>query len=270
MITSAPRGDAGGVNVSGLHTAVTIINQEPANDRLTLNGLAGADHVDAMDLQADGIALTMNGGIGDDVLLGSQGADLVIGGTGNDQALLGGGDDTFVWNPGDNSDTVEGQGGFDHLLFNGANISEHIDISANGGRVRFFRDVANITMDLNGVEGIDFKALGGSDTIIVNDLQRHGCDRGEHRPRSGRRRGRRCGRYRDRQRHNGDETVAAAGDANGVSVRGLAARVNITGAEAANDLLSVNLLDGDDVLDASGLAVARSNSRRMAVPAPTC
>ena len=36
--------------------------------------------------------------------------------------------------------------------------------------MRFTRDVANITMDLNDVETIDFNALGGADTITVNDL----------------------------------------------------------------------------------------------------
>ena len=56
------------------------------------------------------------------------------------------------------------------MLFNGANVAENIDISANGGRVRFFRDVAAVTMDLNDVEQIDFNALGGADNIIVNDL----------------------------------------------------------------------------------------------------
>ena len=39
---------------------------------------------------------------------------------GNDAAFLGGGDDTFVWNPGDGSDTVEGQAGTDTMVFNGA------------------------------------------------------------------------------------------------------------------------------------------------------
>jgi hypothetical protein len=38
------------------------------------------------------------------------------------------------------------------ILFNGANIAEQIDISANGGRVRFTRDIASVTMDLNDVE----------------------------------------------------------------------------------------------------------------------
>ena len=36
--------------------------------------------------------------------------------------------------------------------------------------MRFTRDVANITMDLNDVERIAFHALGGIDTITVDDL----------------------------------------------------------------------------------------------------
>ena len=87
-------------------------------------------------------------------------------------ALLGAGDDTFVWNPGDGSDTVEGQDGFDTLLFNGANVNEKMTISANGHRATLFRDVANITMDLNGIERIQITALGGADTITVNDLSK--------------------------------------------------------------------------------------------------
>ena len=56
------------------------------------------------------------------------------------------------------------------MRFNGANVAENIDISANGERVRFFRDIANVTMDLNDVERIEFNALGGADNIVVNDL----------------------------------------------------------------------------------------------------
>src|SRR5438046_3391936 len=96
--------------------------------------------------------------------------DLVTGGRGNDTALMGAGDDTFVWTPGDGSDTVEGQDGTDTLQFNGANVAEKIDVSANGSRVRFTRDVANIVMDVNGTENVNFVALGGADTITVNNL----------------------------------------------------------------------------------------------------
>src|SRR5207247_8272317 len=99
-----------------------------------------------------------------------DGNDVITGGRGNDVVFLGAGNDTFVWNPGDGSDTVEGQGGLDTLQFNGANVSEHIDLSANGSRLRFFRDVGNVTMDVNGVEQVNVAALGGADTLTVNDL----------------------------------------------------------------------------------------------------
>jgi Ca2+-binding RTX toxin-like protein len=247
-------GDAGGVTVFGLQATVNIFFQEQANDRLTLNGLAGDDVIDATSLEADGIQLTMNGGLGDDVLLGSEGDDLVTGGDGNDLALLGAGDDIFVWNPGDDNDTVEGQDGFDRLLFNGANVSEVITISANGGRVLFFRNVASVTMDLNDVEGIDFNALGGADTIVVNDLS--GTDLTEVNLNLAA-----VGGAGDAQPDtvivngtSGDDVALVVGDASGVSLLGLAVLVNITGAESANDRLVVNTLAGDDVVEASGLA----------------
>ena len=56
------------------------------------------------------------------------------------------------------------------MLFNGAHVDENFDVSANGGRARFTRNVGNIVMDLNDVEAIDLNALGGADTITVNDL----------------------------------------------------------------------------------------------------
>jgi hypothetical protein len=56
------------------------------------------------------------------------------------------------------------------LQFNGANINEKIGLSANGGRLRFTRDVANITLDADDVENVDVHALGGTDTITVDPL----------------------------------------------------------------------------------------------------
>ena len=137
-------GDAGGVNgvrpAGGGEHLLRRGRERPA----VVNGLGGDDVINATSLEADGIQLTMNGGLGDDMLLGSEGDDLINGGDGNDTALMGAGDDTFVWNPGDDNDTLEGQDGFDTLLFNGANIAENIDISANGGRALFTRDIANV------------------------------------------------------------------------------------------------------------------------------
>ena len=90
--------------VKGLAEQVTIANFE-ANDTLVINGLGGADTIDASSITAGQVKLTLNGGDGDDFIVGSQGDDLVNGGRGNDTALLGAGNDTFVWNPGDGSDT---------------------------------------------------------------------------------------------------------------------------------------------------------------------
>jgi Ca2+-binding RTX toxin-like protein len=83
---------------------------------------------------------------------------------------MGDGNDTFIWNPGDGSDTVEGQVGNDTIRFNCANINEHLDLSANGSRLRLTRDVANITMDADGVETVTLPTLGGVDNITVNSL----------------------------------------------------------------------------------------------------
>src|SRR4029434_8208379 len=139
----------------------------------------GNDSFSATGNLATLIQITVDGGTGDDILLGSNGADVLRGGDnndfidgnqGNDTIFLGAGDDTFQWDPGDGSDIVEGEAGNDTMIFNGANIAERIEVSANGGRVRFTRDIANIVMDLDDVERIDFNALGGADTITVNDL----------------------------------------------------------------------------------------------------
>ena len=95
---------------------------------------------------------SVNGGLGEDVMVGSEGGDQYNGGDGNNSGQQRIGDDTFVWNPGDDNDTLEGQAGLDTMLFNGANVAEIIDIFANGGRVIFFRNIASVTMDLNDVE----------------------------------------------------------------------------------------------------------------------
>src|SRR5689334_14615953 len=149
------------------------------SEKLTLNANGGDDSFSAtgnlaalINLTVDGGAGndTLNGGNGNDRLLGGDGNDFVDGNQGNDTGLLGAGDDTFQWDPGDGSDIVEGQDGTDSMAFNGANIAEKMEASANGGRVRFTRDVANIVMDLNDVEAINVKALGGADTLTVDDL----------------------------------------------------------------------------------------------------
>ena len=252
---------ANGVAVTGLSAVVRISGHE-ASDQLVINAQGGDDLVDASALNgpnssrqsAGPISLVINGGAGADTLIGSVGNDLMNGGTGNDVVFMGAGDDTFVWNPGDGSDTVEGQAGRDVMLFNGANVNENIDLSANGSRLRLTRNVGSIVMDTNGIEQVDINARGGVDTITVNDLSGTAVAEVnvnlEGAPGAG-----------DGQADtvivngtSGADVVAVSGDASGIAVQGLAARVNITGSEAANDQLIVQTLAGDDVVQASGLA----------------
>jgi Ca2+-binding RTX toxin-like protein len=252
------------VMVDGLPAFVTVSGSEGDRDQLIVNALGGDDFVSAAALPAGVIRTTLDGGAGNDTLLGSQGPDTLLGGDGNDSVdgnqgndtvFLGDGRDTFQWDPGDGSDVVEGQAGFDTMFFNGSDAAEKIDISAAGSRVQFTRDVGAVTMDLNGIEEINFNALGGADTITVNDLSATDLSlvdldlngsafTGDGQP--------------DAVIVNGtarDDAVQIAAVNNGmaIAVGGLVPSVNITGAEGANDHLTVNTLGGNDVVDTSGL-----------------
>jgi Ca2+-binding RTX toxin-like protein len=211
----------------------------------------------------------IRGGAGGDILIGGLGAgsgaetyfggggnDTIDGNRGNDIAFLGPGNDTFIWDPGDGNDILEGEGGTDTMLFNGAGARETVDVSANGKRLRFSRQPGNVLMDTNKLERVEFNALGGADTITVNDLAAtdvtdvnldlegafgSGASDGQA----------------DQVIVNatpGDDNITVAGGASGVNVTGLAAAVNIFhSSEGENDRLDVNTLEGNDTVDSSGL-----------------
>ena len=249
-------GSSARVDVTGLATATGITGAEAANDRLTVNALASDETTDASGLAANAIGLTINGGLGIDTILGSQGTDLVTGGDGNDVALLGAGDDTFTWNPGDDNDVIEGQSGTDRMLFNGANVAETINVSANGSRLLFTRNVAAVTMDTDDVETVDFNALGGADSIVVNDLTATDVTQVNLALAATGGAGDGAADNVTATGTNGNDVVSVAGDAAGVNVAGLVAGIAITGAEAGSDRLTVNLLAGDDAFTAASLAAA--------------
>jgi Ca2+-binding RTX toxin-like protein len=245
-------GDAAGFTVFGLQAQVNGFFTE-GNDRLTLNGLGGDDVIDATSLEADGVKLTINGGLGNDVMIGGEGGDTIVGGDGDDLALMGAGDDLFVWNPGDDNDTIEGQDGFDTLLFNGANVGEQINIFANGGRALFFRDVASVTMDLNDVEQIDFNALGGADTITVNDLSGTDVQRVRVNLASSVGGGDGMADTVIVRGTGGDDVIEVTLAGTTLFVDGLAAQIVIENFETAIDRLVIHGLAGDDVINASTL-----------------
>ena len=211
------------------------------------------------------IAITLDGGAGADILAGGSGAELLLGGDGsdsidgnrgNDIAFMGAGDDTFVWDPGDGSDVVEGDNGADTMLFNGAGGPEQVDLSANGNRLRFFRTQGTITMDTRSVERVDFNALGGADTVTVNDLT--GTDvTSVNVDLAGSIGGTAGDGSAERvvvNGTNGNDTIDVSGDAGGVKVRGLAATIGVLHSDGASDRLDINTLAGADTVNSGGLA----------------
>ncbi len=216
---------------------------------------------------------TLSGGAGDDFLLGQSGNDVLFGGNdadqlfggsgsdtadgdrGDDVAFLGDGNDLFIWDPGDGSDRVEGEAGFDSMQFNGSGADEVFQASANGPRLRFTRDVGNIVMDVDGVERVDLEALGGADTMTLNDLtgtavQELRVDLEAVKD------GGAADDKADRVILNGTsqaDFVSVLGQPNNLFVLGLPTFVTIQRAAPA-DQLTINTLGGNDRVEAGSVA----------------
>jgi Ca2+-binding RTX toxin-like protein len=238
-----------------------------AVDSISIDARGGNDHVRIDDTNGaftNGIPTRIDGGSGNDTIAGGAGRETLRGGPGNDTidgnggndvADLGPGADTFVWDPGDGSDSIEGGPGADAMLFNGAGASETVDLSANGNRLRFFRQPANITMDTHGVEQVDFNALGGADAVTVNDLT--GTDvKSVDLDLAGALGGTAGDGQTDAvtvDGTNANEALAATGDSSGITVSGLHTEVAIQHQEPT-DQLFVESLGGNDTISATGLA----------------
>jgi Ca2+-binding RTX toxin-like protein len=181
-IAVACSGVGGNVLVNGANpgtgpvacSAVTTLSVSggPGANLIDLTGVNGSNFPAATNRSVDGGdgSDTIRGSASVDVLIGGPGADTIDGNQGNDIVFLGEGDDIFTWQPGDASDTLEGQGGNDRLVFDGSAGSENITLSPNGTRAVLFRDIAAITMDTNDIERIEYSGLGGADTITINPL----------------------------------------------------------------------------------------------------
>jgi Ca2+-binding RTX toxin-like protein len=207
------------------------------------------------------------GGNGDDTLLGGSGNETFYGGRGNDTVdgnggadtgFLGRGDDVFIWDPGDGSDVVEGQSGFDTMVFNGAGGNEIMAASAAFGRVEFTRSPGAIVMDLNDTEAIDVRALGGADSVTVTDLsgtdvQRVDVDLAAALG------GSTADTAADIVTVAGtknDDSIAVGAAGSTVDVRGLTPTVRVTHANPADDTLVIDPVTGDDVVSVDPAAQA--------------
>ena len=217
-------------------------------DEVRIDPNTGLFSDEAVTIDGGGGADKLTGGFGAETLLGGSGNDVVTGSRGDDVARLGSGADSFAWNPGDGSDIVEGEAGTDVLDFNGSAASESIDVSANGPRVRFFRNVASITTDLDDVERVAFDAAGGADTIVVNDVTGTDLETAEIDLSA-------VGGGADAQPDtvvvNGTaeaDSFDVGGAAGDILVDGPSANVQVAGSEAALDNVNVATLGGADTI----------------------
>ena len=256
------RNAAGSIVVNGDGTVVTVQGGTPTVANTQLIQIFGQDGNDTLNagFGNDFIQIQMFGQGGNDTLNGGDGRDFLDGGAGNDTLFGVRGDDRLVWNAGGGSDTMDGGAGNDILGFIGANVNENIAVSANGPRARLTDDVGAVTLDLNALEVVDVNALGGNDTITVNDLTGTGVgvvnlDLDVITP---------TGAIQaDGQADtvilngtNGNDNIHIIGDDVGegvVNVGGLPAQVSIIDADGPRDSLVINTLGGNDLVDTSEL-----------------
>ena len=217
------------------------------------DSLTGSGNVDELDGGPGDDELSGRGG--DDLVMGGPGDDNLNGGRGTDRFFGGEGDDVIVWLPGEGSDLVEGEEGQDTLLFVGAVLNPEVEVEgvgleAVGQRLHFTRSPGNITMDCDGVERVEFEAVGGRDIVLVRNslagtqvkdivvnlgpaddvldfVEVHGTFT--------------------------NDVFTVTSSTNGVSVVNQEVTLTIVGSDSNDDLLFF-LEDGDDTLDASGLA----------------
>ena len=193
-VNGAPTaGDTFTVSPSGARVAFARTNLGPftldvSAERMTLNGLGGADTMTGAEGLAPLILVGFHGGPGPDALTGGDGPDFISGGEGIDGLAGGGGDDrvvgdrgddvmsggngddTLVWNNGDGSDRMDGESGSDTIEVNGApGAGDAFTLQPSGGRARFDRtNLGPFTLDIGSSEALDLRGLGGDDSFLAN------------------------------------------------------------------------------------------------------
>ena len=237
-------GASGDLTVAGAVANTT--RGTDSGDRLTVDAGAGNDTVDASGLAPGLVALTLRGGEGADNLIATSGPDSLPGEPGDDTVALGGGDDVFTSDAGDGSDTVDGQDGSDRVVVNGTDGADDLSTAGDAGRLRVSR--AGVpAVDADGIETLAVDPRGGGDSATIGDLT--GTDVSTADVDLG----------ADGQADNatvhgtaGNDNLVPTKSAQAAAVGGLPYAVNVVNGDGAADGLSVDALDGIDLVNAAG------------------
>jgi Ca2+-binding RTX toxin-like protein len=160
------------VAVEGLSYNVLIDMGVIAEDRLTVNGLGGDDAIKSDPAAEALIDITLNGGDGDDFLS----ADAIInGGAGNDFIIGGSGDDVINGNDGDDiidarggTNAIDGGAGEDTFLVSGTAAGETISVTHLVATLTIAGGPSAGINNFDRMERVAVQAGEGSDTININ------------------------------------------------------------------------------------------------------
>ena len=119
------------------------------------------------------LAPVINGGAGDDVIVGSDVVDTISGGDGNDRITGGRGDETIngglgndvmVWNNGEGDDINIGGGGVDETSIVTGTGDDNMTVSPNGARIRIER---GFKVDMEDIDRLSITSFSGNDTLTT-------------------------------------------------------------------------------------------------------
>lgn len=126
--------------------------------KVTIDGGEGNDTIYAGESEHSN---SINGGVGNDILIGGEGKDTLWGGAGNDTLEGGEGKDIFIYKPGEGTDTIFGYEKGDMLKILKADGS-------NGSFKSSKFSGGDLTLTINGGGKVIFDCVSKGDKFNIN------------------------------------------------------------------------------------------------------
>jgi Ca2+-binding RTX toxin-like protein len=242
-ITIAGSGNT--LSITGGGPVISIRNPDASLDTLLVNGVGGNDRINAQNLIAGLLKLTIEGGPGTDTITGSRGSDVLVGGED---------DDTFVWTLGSPADLITGGAGNDILQVLGSGVPDSVIVSASTLEAQVANTADGVTVQTDaeqillrlgtGADQVSVKTASGArlSKITVDLRPSTTVSTGDGHP--------------DTIAVNattGADNITITGAAGSLAVSGVTPALEIQGSDYARDTLIVNGGPEADVVNAAGL-----------------